>query len=254
MEQKIDGLVALLAQQDNNRASSNAKEGFQSSKSPSTTVQSPFCTEQQFIVSQTASSGRQTDYGTGHSNPDLSPISPLGYTPRESYERAAYRPEQRQAPSRTNSTYQSEKGKEGELNQALAKDLVDSVQANNMLNTFREMSDFFPFVVLPEITTQILELQKPMLSLAILMTASGKDRSLQIHLEERYRHELATRTIINAGSSLDILQSILIYLAWSVACSGPKMFTERKLQVSLLFQPKSSADISIAPSGYQHGD
>ena len=53
-----------------------------------------------------------------------------------------------------------------------------------------------------------------MTSLAILMTASAEDRRLQIMLEDRFRRELANKTIVNAHRSLDCLQSILVYLAW----------------------------------------
>ncbi|KAI9858208.1 MAG: hypothetical protein M1813_007857 [Trichoglossum hirsutum] len=101
------------------------------------------------------------------------------------------------------------------LNLGFATNLVDSVLAGSLLSSFRLMSEFFPFVVFQTDTTaEKLHTERPITLLAILMTASWNNRSLQMTLEEQYRLELATKTIIDAQKSLDLLQSMLIYLAW----------------------------------------
>ena len=101
------------------------------------------------------------------------------------------------------------------LDHAQLKDIMSSSCGNILLNGYRLMAGCFPFVLIcPNIAAQALAKEKPMLFLAICMTASGKIRSLQWTLEQRYRNELALKTIVNAHRSLDCLQSILVYLAW----------------------------------------
>lgn len=53
------------------------------------------------------------------------------------------------------------------------------------MNEFRKMADFFPFVIAPpDLTVQAMEIERPMLLLAVFMTTSGHDKLLQIALEE----------------------------------------------------------------------
>ena len=101
------------------------------------------------------------------------------------------------------------------LDHALVEDVIDTTCGNALLNEFRLMADFFPFVLIsPDIAAQDLAIEKPMLFLAICMTACGRIRLLQSTLEQRYRQELALKSIVNGHRSLDCLQSILVYLAW----------------------------------------
>ena len=108
------------------------------------------------------------------------------------------------------------------------------------------MADCFPFVLIsPDVAAQDLAREKPMLFLAICMTACGKIRLLQSTLEVRYRNELALKAIANAQRSLDCLQSILVYLAWWYPISIIRALLMMD-QVPPSFRPKSSADQSIA--------
>ena len=205
MEQKIDGLLALIAQSENGRGPKIHKDGnhtspttFNSTPSTANTQQaysppsqsSPYRSDPglETLQSRHEPSSRQAHISSPvfHDNPvhnNLAPTDPL--TNRSSPECD------------------------------LVKDLVDVSYAKQLLGEFRTMSDYFPFVLIsPNTTVQGLSLKKPMLFLAILMTASGSDRILQITLEERYRRELATKVIVKSHRSLDCLQSILIYLAW----------------------------------------
>jgi hypothetical protein len=89
------------------------------------------------------------------------------------------------------------------------------MQAEALFNEIRLMTDFFPFVVFsPNTTAQQIGQKKPILLLAILTTASWKNRTLQMSLEENYRQELARRTIIRPQRSLGLIQSMLVYLGW----------------------------------------
>ena len=219
IEKKLDGLVALLAQPENARASSTMRDGVQSRQSPHLTSQSPHEMEQKEILSaRTPANEESRENGDATADPhrDCSPPTQHHCVPRESYERGyRYPAEQPEMPSMNNPAPEIVTVDERPSTDRSTKDLEDTRHAESLLNDFRAMSGYFPFVVLlPGVAVQTLRSEKPMLFLAILVTASGGDRSLQITLEEQYRHELATKTIIDAQRSLDCLQSILVYLAW----------------------------------------
>ena len=87
--------------------------------------------------------------------------------------------------------------------------------ADALLAEYHPMSTCFPFVSLPADTTaHDLREKQPVLLLAIMTVASWKDRSRQLSLERRFRYELAHRTIIQPRKSLELVQSVLVYLYW----------------------------------------
>lgn len=103
----------------------------------------------------------------------------------------------------------------GEPIDGFANGIVGIVEAESLLHEFRKMIDFFPFVTIcPSTTAKELSSEKPLLLLAVLMTASYSNRPLQSALEQLYKQDLASRVIVHAQKSLDALQSILVYLAW----------------------------------------
>ncbi|KAJ6145692.1 hypothetical protein N7470_009587 [Penicillium chermesinum] len=73
----------------------------------------------------------------------------------------------------------------------------------------------FPFVVVPPQTSAPqLRIEKPFLFLAILASASYKNLSLQRSLGAELRKVVALRMIMGGESSFDLLQGLLVYLAW----------------------------------------
>ncbi|MCJ1389439.1 hypothetical protein MMC18_002296 [Xylographa bjoerkii] len=119
------------------------------------------------------------------------------------------------SPVQTDSTPQTSVENGGTVSEALWNTLVDIDMAELMLNDFREMTHFFPFVPLSQSTTaQSMSSQRPLLLLAILMTTSYRNRQVQVALEEQYRQELPDKVFMKGQKSLDHLQSILVYLAW----------------------------------------
>jgi hypothetical protein len=89
-------------------------------------------------------------------------------------------------------------------------------KACSFLTVFREMSSYFPFVILPtEATLQSMFYERPFLLLAALATASSKEKRLQHVLEEELRTTLSTKVVVEGEKSLDLLQGLLVYLAWS---------------------------------------
>ncbi|KAF2179445.1 hypothetical protein K469DRAFT_716434 [Zopfia rhizophila CBS 207.26] len=97
----------------------------------------------------------------------------------------------------------------------IIKDLLASDEAEVLLNEYRSMADSFPFVPIPlSLTAKQLSISKPMLFLAILTIASWKDHQRQLLLDEKYRIELAHRTIIKPRRTLSLVQSTIVYLSW----------------------------------------
>lgn len=93
--------------------------------------------------------------------------------------------------------------------------LVSDERLEELLDEYRPMSSAFPFVpVKPSVKAYTLRSSKPMLLLAIAAAASSKDRALQVRLDQRYREELASHTIIAPRKSTGLVQSLLVYLAW----------------------------------------
>ncbi|MCJ1402734.1 hypothetical protein MMC11_005955 [Xylographa trunciseda] len=119
------------------------------------------------------------------------------------------------SPGQDDSTPQTSVENGGIVSENFPNELVDLDRAEFLLNEFREMAPFFPFVPLsPSTTAQGMSSRRPLLLLAILMTTSYGDRQLQVALEEQYRQELSNKVFIKGEKSLDHLQSILVYLAW----------------------------------------
>ncbi|KAH3983121.1 hypothetical protein HBI56_147650 [Parastagonospora nodorum] len=83
-----------------------------------------------------------------------------------------------------------------------------------MLDTYQRMVDFFPFVTLPkDCSCQELVLHRPVLMLAVLTAASYESSSLQLTLSREFR-KVAMVKILNGEKSLDLLQGLLIFIAW----------------------------------------
>lgn len=210
MEQKLDGLVALLAQPENGRASSVA------SATPYS-AQHSLHVDQRNTLSPRSNDGAQRQIAGDYEN-NFSPAdSHRSPTPNSNLEQDLYhggtadaREVQQTAPAP-----QARIAYEEDVNKNFASGLINNVDSEILLNEFRSMSVFFPFAAISSDTTaQKMSVEKPTLLLAILMTASCKNRPLQSALERQLRQELADKVIIQAQKSLEFLQSLLVYLAW----------------------------------------
>ena len=92
----------------------------------------------------------------------------------------------------------------------------DGQEAENMLLEFQEnMTEQFPFVVIhPDSTSQSLHLERPLLWKAVMVTASHKNSDRQLALGARLVEDLITRLLFRAEKSLELLQALLILIAW----------------------------------------
>lgn len=104
----------------------------------------------------------------------------------------------------------------GENQDPLTSGLVTFAEAENLCRIYRHMSQkHFPCVILPESMGVLgLRQERPMLLQAILVVASWRERPRQMTLEKFYLKDLGVRFFMNGERSLDILQGLLVYLAW----------------------------------------
>jgi hypothetical protein len=83
-----------------------------------------------------------------------------------------------------------------------------------LINTYRHMVDFFPFVTLPETcTVREMSENRPVLMFALCTVASYDTMQLQQTLSREFR-KVALVKIMNGEKSLDLLQGLLVFIAW----------------------------------------
>lgn len=88
--------------------------------------------------------------------------------------------------------------------------------AENYLETFKSiLTPHFPFVVIPSHVSAVqLRDEKPFLFLAVMSSASYDNMPLQRSLGAEVKRAVASRIILNGELSFDLLQGLLVFLAW----------------------------------------
>jgi hypothetical protein len=101
------------------------------------------------------------------------------------------------------------------------KDIIDrgmlSLEtAENYLESFKSiLTPHFPFVVIsPQVSAVHLRHEKPFLFLAIMASTSYDNMPLQRSLGAEVKIAVASRVILNGEVSFDLLQGLLVFLAW----------------------------------------
>jgi hypothetical protein len=91
---------------------------------------------------------------------------------------------------------------------------ISVIHMQHLLETYRVMADFFPFVTLPKdcFCRDIMQ-QRPILMFAVLTAASYDSALLQLTLSREFRKVVMMR-IMNGEKSLDLLQGLLVFVAW----------------------------------------
>lgn len=91
---------------------------------------------------------------------------------------------------------------------------ISFVHMQMLVDTYRTMADYFPFVTLPkDCSCHNLLQQRPMLMFAVLTVASYDSVLLQLTLSREFR-KVATVKVMNGEKSLDLLQGLLVFIAW----------------------------------------
>jgi hypothetical protein len=87
-----------------------------------------------------------------------------------------------------------------------------------MLRTYRqEMMPLFPFVWISlDETPEKLFQERPMLYMAIMVVTCQENIEVQQKLAQKYREEIGRRIWTLTEKNLDLLQGILVFLAWYV--------------------------------------
>ena len=87
--------------------------------------------------------------------------------------------------------------------------------ADGYLFRFRNMSTYFPFVIVPEEATVLsMSHDRPFLCIAALAAAISSEKILQRRLEQSFRIAILQKIMLDGERSLDLLQALLVYLAW----------------------------------------
>jgi hypothetical protein len=102
-----------------------------------------------------------------------------------------------------------------QFNDAISKGLVSATQAEKSVQYFQSRASHFPFVLVPsKWTLDSLRRERPFLLLSILSFAAHHNEKLQLRLELELRESLSKKVIVNCEKSLDLIQGVLVYLAW----------------------------------------
>ena len=96
--------------------------------------------------------------------------------------------------------------------------LFDMASAESLLNTFKSMVHYLPFMVFSDdYNVSHLAATKPFTLLSILTVASGS-QMVQKHAlyDDEFRKALGLKYVSGGEKSLELLQGVLIYCAWYV--------------------------------------
>lgn len=96
--------------------------------------------------------------------------------------------------------------------------LFDLASAESLLNTFKSMVGYLPFIIFPDDSSiSQLATTRPFTLLSILTVASGSTM-VQRHAlyDDEFRKALGLKYVAGGEKSLELLQGLLIYCAWYV--------------------------------------
>jgi hypothetical protein len=96
---------------------------------------------------------------------------------------------------------------------------LSSKEADDILYVYQtQIMEYFPFVIVPDgTTTQDLRDDKPFVFATIMIAASRQKICTQAAAGNRLMEYLSVHMLQNGEKSLDLLQGLLIYLAWFVS-------------------------------------
>lgn len=91
---------------------------------------------------------------------------------------------------------------------------LSAVVLDYLLDKFRGMASYFPFVQLSETWTAVSMAEgRPFLLLAAVAAASSEFH-LQDALVRQFKESLSKRVVVAGEKDLDLLQGLLVHLAW----------------------------------------
>lgn len=107
---------------------------------------------------------------------------------------------------------------------------VSLLEADRALNLFRSIySPYFPFVVIPVMRTALdLYDSSPFLFRTIIAVTTPQSPATQADFKLWFREYVAQHMVVNNEKRLEVLQAILIYLAWSGSLR-PSIFLQQMI-------------------------
>lgn len=94
---------------------------------------------------------------------------------------------------------------------------LGDVVLQHLLDIFRGMDYYFPFVIIPTSWTPAsMAVDRPFLLLAAVTSAASRYHYLQQALIDELKEVLSRRVIMAGEKDLDLLQGLLVHLAWLV--------------------------------------
>ena len=100
---------------------------------------------------------------------------------------------------------------------AIDKNILTPEYASILLENFKRDSppSNLPFLIIPAtLPLDQFRIQRPMLLLAVLIAASRDSYALQETLDAEFRDTLSQRVMIAGERNLDLVQGLLLYVAW----------------------------------------
>ena len=95
------------------------------------------------------------------------------------------------------------------------KGILTIEQGNELLEQYKQIDTHFPFIQLQRVSNvNELRQKSPFLLLAILITPTRELRGLHSVLDKELREQISKRVFVEGEKSIDLLQGLLVYLAW----------------------------------------
>ena len=87
-------------------------------------------------------------------------------------------------------------------------------RALQWIERYHSLCDAFPFVLIEPSGARQLVACRPFLAVAVFVVCSIEDPSLRAELEKAFRQFLAQKVVVEGKRNLELLQGLLLYLAW----------------------------------------
>ncbi|CAG8900629.1 unnamed protein product [Penicillium egyptiacum] len=116
--------------------------------------------------------------------------------------------------------------------------------ADGLLSRFRTMTSYFPFFMVPSHATVLTMCnEQPFVLVAALAAATSSDKKLQKSLGDKFRTCALHTIMVHNERSLDLLNGILVYLAWYHFYYIPKKEQFNQLLHIAIGMPRSPPSI-----------
>ena len=130
---------------------------------------------------------------------------------------------------------------------------ISVIHMELLVESFHRMVDYFPFVLLPkDVPVRDSIVQRPVLMFAILTVSSYDSAMLQFTLSREFRKIVMVK-VMNGEKSLDLLQGLLVFIAWHHHYMDPHGVSMHML-LQMCIGMASDLGLDRLPSSYHKDD